>query len=129
MALKPVWIAAVSACAVAWYGSSVAQGYLPDEFFSLDLSKAVFSPTPLGPAASFKPGPLDVTVDRKSNAAHASAAPEISPKISARAERPVPHRPRAPVALHRGNPVEAQARDVKIQTWPCKSGGICNWKR
>ena len=28
-----------------------------------------------------------------------------------------------------GNPMDAQARDTRIQVWPCKSGGICNWRR
>jgi len=28
-----------------------------------------------------------------------------------------------------GNPLDAQAFDTRIQVWPCKSGGICNWKR
>jgi hypothetical protein len=45
------------------------------------------------------------------------------------AERSAPHKPRALVALHGRNPMEAQARDTAIQTWPCKSGGICKWKR
>ena len=27
-----------------------------------------------------------------------------------------------------GNPLDAQARDTRIQTWPCKSGGICGWQ-
>jgi len=30
--------------------------------------------------------------------------------------------------LH-GNPLDAQAFDTRIQVWPCRSGGICNWKR
>jgi len=24
---------------------------------------------------------------------------------------------------------DAQALDTRIQVWPCRSGGICNWKR
>jgi hypothetical protein len=47
----------------------------------------------------------------------------------ARAERTAPHRPRALVALHGRNPMEAQARDTSVQVWPCRTGGICNWKR
>jgi hypothetical protein len=27
------------------------------------------------------------------------------------------------------NPLDAQARDTRVQTWPCKSGGICDWQR
>jgi hypothetical protein len=29
---------------------------------------------------------------------------------------------------HHGNPLDAQAFDTRIQTWPCRTGGICNWK-
>lgn len=47
----------------------------------------------------------------------------------ARAERPAPHKPHTLVALHGRNPMEAQARDTRIQVWPCRSGGICNWRR
>jgi hypothetical protein len=40
--------------------------------------------------------------------------------------------------VHRhGNPLDAQARDTRVQahiqthirTWPCNSGGICNWRQ
>jgi hypothetical protein len=147
---------------LAWSGLAAAQQYRPDEFFNLDPSRAVLSPKPLGPATSFTPGPLDVTVDRGKDAAQSSAEFVVDPKTvpaatvhaenkpenksttktalraaasgrrmaHARAERPAPrHAPRALVALHGRNPVEAQARDTRIQVWPCKSGGICNWKR
>jgi hypothetical protein len=38
---------------------------------------------------------------------------------------------RARLAHHHGNPLDAraQAMDRHIQTWPCRSGGICNWKQ
>jgi hypothetical protein len=163
------WLAAIGAMALAWNGPSSAQQYRPDEFLNLDLSRAVLSPTPLGPATSFVPGPLDVTVDRGNNAAeakpefavepkavptatvHAESRPETRPNsqpdskpvaktalrtaaprarvAQARAERPAPRKPRALVALHQRSPMEAQARDTSIQVWPCRSGGICNWKR
>ena len=158
MAVRRISMIAIGAAALVWGGLSAAQQYRPDEFLSLDLSRAVLSPTPLGPAETFKPGPLDVTVDRESNAAHANAELLIEPKAvpaatfhaghksatrtapkraasgprvaNARVERPTPPRaPRALVALHGRNPMEAQARDTSIQVWPCKSGGICNWRR
>jgi hypothetical protein len=50
-------------------------------------------------------------------------------RAEVRTERPAPHKPRALMALHGRNPMEAQARDTSIQVWPCRSGGICNWKR
>ena len=162
MVLNRVCFAAFGAMILAWSGLSVAQQYRPGEYLNLDLSRAVLSPKPLGPAASFAPGPLDVTVDRGSNAAQASAELVVDPKpvatatvhaqndstsknltsktalrtaasgwraAHASAERSGPHKPHALVALRGRNPAEAQARDTAVQTWPCKSGGICNWKR
>jgi hypothetical protein len=36
---------------------------------------------------------------------------------------------RARLAHRHGNPLDAQASDTRIQVWPCRSGGICNWSR
>jgi hypothetical protein len=157
MVLNRLWLAAFGVAALAWSGPSAAQQYRADEFLNLDLSRAVLSPKPLGPAANFAPGPLAVTVDHGNNAAQTSAEFVIEPKTvptatvhveekstirtalkaaaprmrvaHARAEQAAPHKPRALVALHERNPAEAQARDTRVQVWPCKSGGICNWKR
>ena len=172
MVLKNFFIVAIGVAALAWNGLSAAQQYRADEFLNLDLSRAVLSPKPLGPAASFASGPLDVTVDRGNDAAQASAesvaepktepktvlksAPQSEPKTvstapvhveskattrttlrtaapgmrvaHAHAERST-HTPRTALALHRRNPVDAEALDTRIQVWPCKSGGICSWKR
>ena len=157
MVLNRVSLAAFGVMVLAWSGVSAAQQYRPDEFLKLDPSHAVLSPKPLGPATSFTPGPLDVTVDRGKDTAQTSAEFVVDPKTvpaatvhaegkstthtalgvvaagvrtaHARVERPASHHaPRALVALHGRNPMEAQARDTRIQVWPCKSGGICNWK-
>jgi hypothetical protein len=148
MVLRHVWFAAIGVTALAWSGLSAAQQYRPDEFLKLDLSHAVLSPNPLGPAATFTPGPLDVTIDSGS-AAQANAEPADEPKAEpapdhktalstatqgrrvahARAERPAHTPPRPALALHRHNPADAHAFDARVQVWPCKSGGICNWKR
>lgn len=87
----------------------------------------------------------ELVVDPKSVATatvHADSSPKAEPKTALRtassgvrgvharvAERSAARKPRALVALHGRNPVEAQARETTVQTWPCKSGGICNWKR
>ena|ERR1700757_769002 len=156
MVLNRVWLAAIGMAVLAWSGVAVAQQYSADELLTLDLSHAVLSPKPLGPAASFTPGPLDVTIDR-GKAAQTNAEFVVDPKTvptatvhakttstakatprptaahtrvaHARVERAAPHKPRALVALHGRNPMEAQARDTSVQVWPCRSGGICNWKR
>jgi hypothetical protein len=135
MVLKKVLIAGFCATAFVWSSLAVADEYRADEFLGLDLSTAVLSPRPLGPAASFTPGPLDVTVDQKSNRAQVTAEPKAEPKVVAPRARVAHARAeprlmaRTKLARHHRNPLDAQALDTRIQVWPCKSGGICNWKR
>jgi hypothetical protein len=143
MALKSVF-AAVCCAAILAAGSSRADDYRPDEFLTLDLSKAALSPKPIGPPAQFEPMRGEEKTDPQSNvhvdagpkAVNATpkavnAAPKAAAKIKvvhARAEKP-----RAPaqtkVVRRHTNPLDAQAFDTRIQVWPCKSGGICNWQR
>jgi hypothetical protein len=147
MLLRDVLIASFCATAFVWSGLAIADEYRPDEFLGLDLSTAVLSPKPLGPAASFTPGPLDVTVDPNSNRAQVIAEPKAEPRVVAPkvvAPKVVAQRTRAANAAHaraeprlvartkiarHHSPLDAQAFDARIQVWPCKSGGICNWKR
>jgi hypothetical protein len=141
MALKSVF-AAVCCAAILAAGSSWADEYRPDEFLSLDLSKAALSPKPLGPPAQFEPMRAEAKTDVQSKAVdvapaqadavpkHANAAPKAARTriVHARVEKP-----RAPVRTkvvrRHTNPLDAQASDTRIQVWPCKSGGICNWRR
>jgi hypothetical protein len=136
--------AAVCCAAILAAGSSWADDYRPDEVLTLDLSKAALSPKPLGPPAQFEPMRGEAKTDPQSNAApvdagpapvdavskHVNAAPKAAKTriLHARAEQP-----RAPVrtklARRHSNPLDAQAFDTRIQVWPCKSGGICNWQR
>ena len=156
MVPKTAFIAVVGAVFLA-ASASFADEYRPDEFLSLDLSKAVLSPKRLGPAAQFEPMPVEAKTDAKSTAVHVDAAPahvdavpkraNAAPKHAhaaprrvvapmaaknevahARAEKP---RMPAPTKLARKhtNPLDAQASDTRIQVWPCRSGGICNWHR
>jgi hypothetical protein len=119
--------------------SAMAAEYHPDEFLTLDLSKAVLSPTPLGPPAEFAPVPVEAKSDHAAEAVPAPDAPSPQAKQVAvervsvahprvahfRAEKP---RGAARTRLAHRNPLNAQAMDTRIQAWPCKSGGICNWK-
>jgi hypothetical protein len=169
MVPKNVFAAVIFVALTAWSGLSVADEYRADELLGLDLSKALLSPTPLGPPSHFVPGPLDATVDRGSEGAQARDEPNAEPKIAepkpepktvvrttrivpargepargeerrvmharadvhARAERPRGAAQAKPTKLARRhtNPLDAQAFDIRIQVWPCRSGGICNWKR
>ena len=36
---------------------------------------------------------------------------------------------RTKLARRHGNPLDARATDTRVQTWPCRSGGICSWQR
>jgi hypothetical protein len=129
-------------------GSAVAADYRPGAFLKLDLSKAVLSPKPLGPAAYFAPLPIqakadpgvDDKADQKPNQTVAATQSEPRPDVPrnvatarVRVARPLarPHGPASTTLAHRhGNPLDAQAMDSRIQTWPCRpgSGGICGWK-
>jgi hypothetical protein len=140
MVLRHFFIAVIGTTMLGWSGVSAADEYRPDEFLSLNLSSAVLSPKPLGPAAGFRPGPLDVRIDGGNGNAQTPAEPAAGPKVEPRLAvhaAPVPrHRAeparilaRTNLAHHHHNPLDAQAFDARIQVWPCKSGGICNWKR
>jgi len=148
MVLKNVFLAVISAALLASSGLSAAEEYRPDEFLGLDLSRAVLSPKPLGPAAEFAPVPAEARADRGSESARAQMEPKAEPKAEPRIAVPkvnvahvrkvhVAHvravKPRAAVptrlARRHGNPLDAQASISRIQVWPCRAGGICNWKR
>jgi hypothetical protein len=150
MVLKNVFLAGACTMLLAWSGVSIADEYHPDQFLGLDLSKAVLSPKPLGPPAAFAPVPVEAKTDRgegqQAEADHirhprvhvarsrmAISQPKLHAKPKARlaqVSRKKPHpAPHIRLARQHRNPLDAQAMDTRIQVWPCKSGGICNWKR
>ena len=102
----------------------------------------MFSKTPLGPPAEFAPVAVEAQSDRGSEPAWARNDLKVEPKqVPVRTVRAA-HRPtrvagaqphgnaRARLAHRHGDPMNAQAMDTRIQTWPCRSGGgICDWKR
>jgi hypothetical protein len=150
MVPKSIFTVLIPTIVMAWCGVAIADQYRPDEFLHLDLSKAVLSSKPLGPTSGFTPGPLDVNIDRGSADAQASVEPKASepkataePKASgeAKAEPAITvkktrvvrtEKTRSPakakLARRHGNPLDAEAFDTRIQVWPCRSGGICNWR-
>jgi hypothetical protein len=145
MVLKSAFVAAVCVGLLASAGPVAADDYRPDEYLSLDLSKALLSPKRLGPETQFAP----VSVEAKTDGAQADASvwPDLPARrvhasrvhvATPRAEKTIIERPhraaahtnaRAKLAHRRSDPLDAQARDTRIQTWPCRSGGICNWQR
>jgi hypothetical protein len=144
MVLKSL-VPALFAGALLVPGSALAADYRPGEFLNLDLSKAVFSKTPLGPPAEFAPVAVEAKGDRGSEPAWARNDLKVEPKrVPVRTVRAAqPHRPTHVASVKRhgtarvrlahrryGDPMNAQAMDTRIQTWPCRSGGgICDWKR
>jgi hypothetical protein len=155
MVLRNGFAALLGAALLSWSSlAPAADEYRPGQFLGLDLSSAVLSPKPLGPPAEFVPGPLDVTADHGNEGVPASAQASSEPKAAAQAKAAAqviepkatpkivaprtriahlrseqPHgAARTRLARHRGNPLDAQAFDTRIQVWPCRSGGICNWR-
>jgi hypothetical protein len=149
MVLKNVGMAILGTMLLGWSSASLADEYRPDEFLRLDLSKALLSPKPLGPASRFAPVAVEAKSDHRSEGAQARAEPQAESRIvktkrivipSTRvahmhAVKPRVHaeKPRGAarttLARRHGDPLDAQAFDTRIQVWPCKSGGICDWKR
>ena len=147
MVLKNLFIAIVCSALLAWSGLSIADEYRADQYLGLDLSKAVLSPKPLGPPTEFAPVPVEAKADRGGEVAQARAEPKAEPKKPeprivihqtrvirqtrvARMRREKPRGlARTKLARRHGNPLDAQAFDTRIQVWPCKSGGICDWRR
>ena len=138
MVLKSVSFAFAIALVLAAGGIARADDYKPDEYLGLDLSKAILSPKRLGPETQFAPVAMEA---KDGNDAQARAEPiDVPKKVAAErvrvSEPKVAHTKsaqprgaaRTKLAHRHGNPLDAQAMDTRIQTWPCRSGGICNWK-
>jgi hypothetical protein len=152
MVLKSAFAAVVCAGFVMLGGVAVADEYRPDEFLRLDLSKVVLSPKRLGPEAEFAPVPIEARSDRAQADPDASVWPKLpkhsthvakhqiaksqadksqaaKPQVAKNSVAPPRTSARTRLAHRHGNPLDAQARDTRIQTWPCKSGGICDWQK
>jgi len=140
MALNRLF-ASLCCAALVCASATMAAEYRANEYFGLDLSKAVLSPNPLGPPATFGQVPIEAHGERASEPRWAREDLKTQPKSVATESVTVPHQVAKSVSLkpkraarthlahrHR-NPLDAQAFDTRIQTWPCKSGGICDWKQ
>ncbi|QUS42284.1 hypothetical protein RPMA_06125 [Tardiphaga alba] len=119
-----------------------ANSYKPGDYLTLDLRAALLSPKPLGPGAQFEAYPItaradakneidakiDAKIDAVADKPAAQKAVPVAKPPRATATRPQPPA-RARVARPRSNPLDANAADTRIQTWPCRTGGICAWQR
>jgi hypothetical protein len=137
MALKNVFSALICTMLLACSGLAVADEYRADEFLGLDLSTAVLSPKPLGPSSEFVPVPVEAKADRDIETVRVTRMTHPKLRVAhpqkVRVAHPQKERPHAVAqarpARHRSNPLDAQAFDTRVQVWPCRSGGICNWRR
>lgn len=139
MALKNICGVIICATLLTCGGACFAAEYRPGDFLDLDLSKAVLSPKPLGPETQFAPFPIEASTDPAKTAAQTQPEIKTAPKTAVarnhtkvrvthvRAEKP-PALARTRLARRHSNPLDAEAFDTRIQVWPCKSGGICNWQ-
>ena len=136
MVLKNAIAAALCTGLLMSGSAALADEYRAGELLGLDLSKAVLSPKRLGPETEFAPVRIEARTDARPVKTERVVVPKAAaPKIRVatrvaqeRAEKPR-GAARAKLARRHSNPLDAQARDTRIQTWPCKSGGICGWQR
>src|SRR5258708_63644 len=147
MGLKSAFAAVLCTGFLIVGGAAMADEYRAGEFLGLDLSKAVLSPKRLGPETEFAPVPIEAKPDRAQADMDASVWPRlparnihvaktrivktqiVKPQIAKSNAVPPRAAARTRLAHRHGNPLDAQARDTRIQTWPCRSGGICGWQR
>ncbi len=139
MVLKNVLPVLICAMLLAWSGLAVADEYRADEFLGLDLSSALLSPKPLGPSSEFVPVPVQAKADRDIETVPVRVTRMTHPRLHVAHTQKVhvaqPQKGRRHVVAqarptrHQPNPLDAQAFDTRIQVWPCKSGGICSWRR
>ena len=150
MVLKSAFFAAVCTGVLAICGPAVADQYRPDEFLKLELPEAVFSSKRIGPETRFAPVRIEARDDdsksepsdadleasiwpklppRKAHVAKTSVKPDVEKTRAEPQRAAAPGNARAKLARRHGNPLDAQATDTRIQTWPCRTGGICNWQR
>ena len=137
MVLKNAIAAALCTGLLMSGSAALADEYRAGELLGLDLSQAVLSPKRLGPETEFAPVRIEARSDRKPVKTERVVVPKAAaPKphvadvsvVQERAEKPR-GAARAKLARRHTNPLDAQARDTRIQTWPCKSGAICGWQR
>ena len=116
--------------------AALADEYKAGEILGLDLSQAVLSPKRLGPETEFAPVRIEARSDRrpvKTERVVVSKAAAPKPLVETHAAQERAEKPRGAartkLARPHTNPLDAQARDTRIQTWPCTSGAICGWQR
>ena len=131
MVLKSAFAAALCTGLLMSGGAALADEYRAGQFLGLDLSQAVLSPKRLGPETQFAPVRIEARTDRRPvKTERVVVSKEAAPRPQVAQQRVEKPRAAARTKLARrhSNPLDAQARDTRIQKWPCTSGGICGWQ-
>ena len=131
MVLKSAFAAALCTGLLMSGSAALADEYRAGELLGLDLSQAALSPKRLGPETQFAPVRIEARTDSRPVKTERVVVPKAdAPKPQMAQERVEKPRAAARTRLARrhSNPLDAQARDTRVQTWPCKSGGICDWQ-
>jgi hypothetical protein len=133
LSLKSLIAASVGVALLASPVAVRADAYKPGEFLLLDLQKAVLSPKLLGPAASFERVQIEAKADAKNEIDAAADRPRTAAQKAVPVVKPsrVAAKPpaRSRVVRKRSDPMNANAADTRVQVWPCRTGGICNWQK
>jgi hypothetical protein len=129
MSLRHLIAASAGIVLLASIGGAQADTYKPGDYLLLDLQKAVLSPILLGPPASFEHVQIQAKADVKAGV-KTEPAKSVPRVARAQATKPVAQRAAAQKKLaRRGNPLDANAADTRVQVWPCRTGGICSWQK
>jgi len=136
MILKNVFIAMLCTTLLAWSVLSMADEYRPDEFSPRTFRRRYFAEAAWA-CVEFAPVAVEAEpIGKRSaqapwNQAHAkrvvsrtrcSREQRCSQEgASAYARGATGGAARTKLARHHGNPLDAEARDTRIQVWPCKS--------
>jgi hypothetical protein len=129
MSLRHLIAASAGIALLASIGGAQADTYKPGDYLLLDLQKAVLSPKLLGPPASFEHVQIQAKADAKADV-KTEPAKSVPRVARAQATKPVAQRAAAQKKLaRRGNPLDANAADTRVQVWPCRTGGICSWQK
>lgn len=108
-----------------------ADEYRAGELIGIDPSRALLSPKRLGPVTQFAPVRIEARSDsRPVKTERVVVRKTTEPRARVAQQRVEKPRGTARTKLTRrqSNPLDSQARDTRIQKWPCTSGGICDWQ-
>ena len=131
MVLKSAFAAVLCMGLLVSGSAALAGDYRAGELLGLDLPQAVLSPKRLGPETQFAPVRIEARTDRRPvKTERVMVSKEAAPRPQVAQQRVEKPRAAARTKLARrhSNPLDAQARDTRIQKWPCTSGGICGWQ-